>query len=218
MPRGFGLAPIETAQFEQSVSTASQELRREILFETSHAPEPAIGPGTETMLEDGALVFGAGRSFNEIPLVRPISRLLISLCLFFLSPALFQSTAIAQCANAANGPEETMGCWSDTLSGWPHITVHSSLLPDGRHLAWGRVEQSAADNATIWDPTYPWDYSTGADNSGAFTAASFPASDYNTSGSTNPPVIDALNSNYDVNLFCGGHTFLPDGPLRLPGP
>jgi hypothetical protein len=83
-----------------------------------------------------------------------------------------------------------MGCWSDTLSGWPDIAIHAALLPDGTHISWGHVEQSAADNATIWNPT-----------SGALTAAPFPA----------------VNTNYDVNLFCSGHAFLSDGRLLVVG-
>ncbi len=162
---------------------------------------PAVGLGAVITLGGVAWCYGAIRSLMEFPPIRPISRLLISLCILFLSQALFQSAALAQCANAANGPRETMGCWSDTLSNWPLVAIHAHLLPDGTYLTWGRVEQSLADNATIWDPTYPWDFTPGADNSGASTDAHFPA----------------VNTNYDTNLFCSGHTFLPDGRLLVVG-
>jgi len=111
-----------------------------------------------------------------------------------------------------------MGCWSDILSnadGWPLVSIHSSLLPDGRIISWGRIEQAAADNATIWDWNTPWNF--GASNAAAFTNVYFPATTYDTSGSTNPPNVDVVHSNYDVNLFCAGHTLLPDGRLLVVG-
>ncbi len=117
---------------------------------------------------------------------------MIFLSFLLLTHGPFQPETLAQatCVDATAGPAEDKGCWSATLTGWPLVAIHTHLLPDGRVIAWGRVEQSAEDNATIWDPAFPWDFTGGADNSGAFTNAYFPSATYNTSGNTNPPVID----------------------------
>ena len=148
-----------------------------------------------------------------------VPRLMIPLSLVLLSLGVAQTEPLAQtqCDTAAHPNRDTKGCWSKTLTNWPMVAIHASLLPDGKVLAWGRVEQDAADNATIWDPSFPWDFTNGADNSGAFTNVYFPASTYDTSGSTNPPIVDTVNSNYDVNPFCSGHVFLPDGRLFVVG-
>ena len=84
--------------------------------------------------------------------------------------------------------------------GWPLVSIHSHLLPDGGIISWGRIEQAATDNATIWDWNIPWNF--GVSNSAAFKNVYFSFSIY---------------SNYDANLFCGGHTILPDGRLLVAG-
>ena len=135
----------------------------------------------------------------------------LCLGLISLTLGLFSSDAQAQtCTQALNGPTNTMGCWSDILSnadGWPLVTIHSHLLPDGRILHWGHIKHGATDNATIWDRNIPWNF--GVSNSAAFKNVYFPAS-------TNPPTT-TVNSNYDVNLFCAGHTSLPDGRVLVAG-
>ena len=121
-------------------------------------------------------------------------------CLFLilipLTLGLPSSSAQAQtCTQFLNGPTDTMGCWSDVLSnadGWPLVAIHSNLLPDGRIISWGRIEEAAADNATIWDWNTPWNF--GVSNSAAFKEVYFPATTYDTGGSTNPPNIDTRPS------------------------
>lgn len=151
--------------------------------------------------------------------LRSLRRNSLCLGLISLTLGLFCPDAQAQtCTQALNGPANTMGCWSDVLSnadGWPLVAIHSSLLPDGRIISWGRIEEAASDNATIWDRNIPWNF--GVSNGAAFKNVYFPAATYDTSGSTNPPNINTVNSNYDVNLFCAGHTFLPDGRLLVAG-
>ena len=101
---------------------------------------------------------------------------MVFLSFLLLTHGPFQLEALAQttCVNATAGSAEDKGCWSDTLAGWPLVAIHAHLLPDGRVIAWSRVEQGADDNATIWDPAFPWDFTGGADNSGTFTNAYFP--------------------------------------------
>ena len=88
---------------------------------------------------------------------------LIALSVGLLSQIFFQPAAQAQCVNAANGPKETLGCWSEILQDWPGGAIQSNLLPDGTVAFWGRPEQSATDNANIWDPNFAWDFTPGAD-------------------------------------------------------
>jgi galactose oxidase len=80
-----------------------------------------------------------------------------------------------------------------------NVCVHASLLPNGKVLYWGRrsdVTASLNEQKTlpyIWDPSKP-----------------------SCNSSTAMP--QPLNkSNQDVNLFCSGHCFQPDGKLLVVG-
>lgn len=87
------------------------------------------------------------------------------------------------------------GLWSPVF-GLPNVAIHASVLHTGQVLMWGRrgaPEQSLDVHETqpfLWDPT-----------SGQLTAAGSPAS------------LDGT----PVNLFCSGHSFLPDGRLLIVG-
>jgi galactose oxidase len=91
-------------------------------------------------------------------------------------------------ANAACAAVASMGQWSDTLS-WPIVAIHSHLLPNGQVLTWGR------EHATVDGYTIPPGKFNGIPNiwnpaTGTFT------------------FVDA-----HADLFCSGHSFLPDGRL-----
>ncbi len=102
---------------------------------------------------------------------------------------LFLLAALPGITAGQTGPA-AIGQWGplQTLSTVP---VHISVLPDGRLLYWGR-DKNPADQ---WDiggssMTYTWDPATGA-------TLTIP--------------------NTTTNLFCSGHSFLPDGRLLVSG-
>ena len=87
----------------------------------------------------------------------------------------------------------TSGQWS-TLQPWKDVPVHLSVLPDGRLLYWGRdkrpsdtFDEAGRSNTFIFDPFYPEISST------------------------------RVEPNTTTNLFCSGHSFLPDGKLLVSG-
>jgi hypothetical protein len=88
-----------------------------------------------------------------------------------------------------------VGRW-DPMFPLPNVAIHTHVLPDGKVLFWGRRDDpngSMNEHACtphVWDPT------TG------------------TSTSTPRPT---LADGTTVNLFCSGHTFLPDGRLLVAG-
>ena len=95
---------------------------------------------------------------------------------------------------AANPPVQgfnQIGKWDPTLFTLDTVPVHISLLPDQRLLYWGR-DKNPLDQ---WDKagscmTYTWN-----------------------------PVTNAKSTipNNTTNLFCSGHSFLPDGRLLVTG-
>ena len=84
-----------------------------------------------------------------------------------------------------------IGKWNTTLFTLDTVPVHISLLPDERLLYWGR-DKNPVDH---WDRagsclTYTWNPITNAKSTIA---------------------------NITTNLFCSGHSFLPDGRLLVTG-
>ena len=83
---------------------------------------------------------------------------------------------------------------------WPNVPIHVHVLPNGKVLFWGRREWKAENtapaqgldphncNPRIWNP-----------------------------GDTNPATAFTVLPKLDFNLFCSGHTFLPDGRLLIAG-
>jgi hypothetical protein len=98
-------------------------------------------------------------------------------------------------AIAANDPTQRylVGQWSD-LYDWPVVAIHTSLLANGKVLAWdslgdlpsGSYPAQNYTRATLWDPIT--NQHTSVDNS--------------TTG---------------YNLFCSGHAHLPDGKIYIAG-
>lgn len=80
-------------------------------------------------------------------------------------------------------PVASTGQWAAPIT-WPVLAIHTSLLPNGNVLTWGRSDRQPV----IWTPPATFG------GSGAFVSA--------------PETSD---------LFCSGHTFLPDGRLLVAG-
>jgi galactose oxidase len=80
----------------------------------------------------------------------------------------------------------------------PNVAIHAHVLPNGEVLMWGR--RSGTDPNESLDEhfctPFVWDPATGA-----------------TRDTPQPKLADGTT----VNLFCSGHTFLPDGRLLVAG-
>lgn len=88
-----------------------------------------------------------------------------------------------------------VGRW-DPMFPLPNVAIHTHVLPDGKVLFWGRRDDpNGSMNEHVCTP-HVWDPTTG------------------TSTSTPRPT---LADGTTVNLFCSGHTFLPDGRLLVAG-
>jgi len=91
---------------------------------------------------------------------------------------------------------KNVGQWDPKFS-LPNVAIHAHLLPNGKVLFWGRRDQPTDGldehfcTPQIWDPA---------------TRTTTPT--------PKPTVADGRTT---VNLFCSGHTFLPDGRLLVAG-
>jgi hypothetical protein len=113
-----------------------------------------------------------------------------------IPPAMEAESSSASKKSATQDNRSVVGEWGP-LQTWNHIPgkvtvpVHINLLPDGRVLYWGR------DKATT-DP-------------------------FDVEGRCNTFIWDSLHNitklipNNTTNLFCSGHSFLPDGRLLVSG-
>jgi galactose oxidase len=96
---------------------------------------------------------------------------------------------------AATDPKE-VGRW-DRKFDLPNVAIHTHLLPNGKVLFWGRRDQPNLTldehfcTPQIWDPA--------------------------TRTTTPTPKPTLADGRTTVNLFCSGHTFLPDGRLLVAG-
>ncbi|KAK0625801.1 hypothetical protein B0T14DRAFT_508603 [Immersiella caudata] len=95
---------------------------------------------------------------------------------------------------------ETVGRWSQPFE-LSNVAVHISLLPNGKVLYWGRrTDPKSTDPATfdeLWTKAFVWD----------------PATKTSIPTANEPLGVDGRT----VNLFCAGHSFLPDGTLLIAG-
>jgi galactose oxidase len=107
--------------------------------------------------------------------------------------------APAQTLAAAADPAK-VGLWSEPFP-LKNVAIHAHLLPTGKILYWGRRKEfGSVQFDTLNDhacQTYILDPDTGQSRETA-----------------NQPV---LRDGSTVNLFCSGHTFLPDGRLLVVG-
>ncbi|KAK3352195.1 hypothetical protein B0T25DRAFT_517523 [Lasiosphaeria hispida] len=95
---------------------------------------------------------------------------------------------------------ESVGQWSQPFE-LSNVAVHASLLPNGKVLYWGRRE-----NPKSTDPATLDEHSTKAFVWDPVAKTSIPTANEPRDTNGNP-----------VNLFCSGHSFLPDGTLLIAG-
>ncbi len=108
-------------------------------------------------------------------------RLVVVVCLLAAACGTPPEEPIAVAEGSLN--EATLGSWSAPTT-WPFVAIHTSVLPNGKVLSWGRTDEHHTPSASLWDPA---------------TATLTPV------------------PNHDTNLFCAGHSFLPDGRLLVTG-
>jgi hypothetical protein len=83
-------------------------------------------------------------------------------------------------------PEAAVGQWDPPVD-WDIVPLHMHLLPTGKVLAWGKLEQDGSmGNPRLWDP-----------------AIGLPTT--------------AITVRNDTMLFCAGHAFMADGRLMVSG-
>jgi alpha-amylase len=101
----------------------------------------------------------------------------------------------ARIPGQASAPEK-VGRW-DPVFALPNVAIHSHLLPNGKVLFWGRRDHPG-DRLDVHECTpQVWDPVTGQ-----------------TTPTPQPKLGDGTTT---INLFCSGHTFLPDGRLLVVG-
>ncbi len=113
----------------------------------------------------------------------------------FTLAATYTSTPIF--AESLPGPDPgAVGRWSEIID-LPNVAIHTHVLPTGKVLFWGRrINPTDSVDIQACEP-FLWDPSTRTSNPTA-----------------NRP---ALADGTPVNIFCSGHTFLPDGRLLVVG-
>jgi hypothetical protein len=84
-----------------------------------------------------------------------------------------------------------LGQWSPVYN-WPCVSIHTHLLPDGKVLSW--ADDDTATRNAGFTKTYVVDVPVDG-----------------------PPGASIYIPNTTTNLFCSGHTFLPDGRLITTG-
>ena len=99
--------------------------------------------------------------------------------------------AFARPAEAAPSPS-SVGAWSPVYA-WPNIGIHLHLLPNGKVLSWDEGKRPSRQLPGSVD-AYVVDVPAGQPPGGAVKAP-----------------------NGKTDLFCSGHTFLPDGRLFVSG-
>lgn len=107
---------------------------------------------------------------------------------------------------------DVRGEWGPVIP-LPNVAVHAHLLPTGRVLMWGRRDRP--DQSLDTDPPSPLQQN--GQNAPAATSTPF-VWDPTTQDVTKTPIPthgDAART--PANLFCSGHSFLPDGRLLVAG-
>ena len=110
------------------------------------------------------------------------------------------AAAVVQTPNAG-----TIGQWNPALIPFATVPVHISLLANGKILYWGRDKELIHNNQTNQDELQDV---TGRSNAYVIDPQFF----FN-----NPLANTATYANTNTNLFCSGHSFLPDGRLMVTG-
>lgn len=95
--------------------------------------------------------------------------------------------------STATDPSIT-GAWSGVYT-WPCVAIHLHLLPDGNILTWADDDSVMPDRLADFSKAFVVSIPTDVQPSTTFTEV----------------------DNRVTNLFCAGHTFLPDGRLLVVG-
>ena len=99
-------------------------------------------------------------------------------------------------ANRAAADPKEVGRWDPKFT-LPNVAIHTHLLPNGKVLFWGRRDQPNQSLDEHFCTPHIWDPATGK-----------------TTPTPQPKLADGQTT---VNLFCSGHTFLPNGQLLVAG-
>ncbi|HEX5733817.1 MAG TPA: galactose oxidase-like domain-containing protein [Blastocatellia bacterium] len=114
-------------------------------------------------------------------------------------------------ASVAQAAAYTQGQFSPVID-LPVVPIHTSVLPDGRVLFWGRDKWVVHGTpVTCCNSNY-----TGPDGLGGWKVGD--EIGFVSASIWNPKTgsLESVN-NYNTNLFCSGHSFLPDGRLFVTG-
>jgi hypothetical protein len=107
---------------------------------------------------------------------------------------LVQASGAPARAQAAGPPPSEAGAWSPVYA-WPKVAIHLHLLPNGKVLTWSDDDVPGLKDR---NPGFAKAY-----------VVDVPA------GQRPGAVVEVFNN--ETNLFCSGHTFLPDGRLFVTG-
>jgi galactose oxidase len=121
----------------------------------------------------------------------------------YTAPAVFtRDTALRSMPAAPVGDPAEFGQWSQIIP-LANVPIHTHVLPTGKVLFWGRRNPPGtadfpslnqhATQALVWDPANPHAEAKATGNKPADSQGKL------------------------INLFCSGHTFLPDGRLMVTG-
>jgi galactose oxidase len=97
--------------------------------------------------------------------------------------------------DAEDSAEAYLGRW-DQVFELPNVAIHTSVLPNGKVLFWGRRDHPTGSMHEHQCTPYVWDPKT---------------------GELTPTPQPRRADGTKVNLFCSGHAFLPDGRLLVVG-
>jgi galactose oxidase len=96
------------------------------------------------------------------------------------------------------------GQWAAVFT-LPNVAIHTHVLPNGRVLMWGRRDTNDLDDHVctpfVWDPKDPTE----------------PPNPMNPTAPPTAKTTDTIPKQLQLNLFCSGHAFLPDGRLLVVG-
>jgi galactose oxidase len=113
----------------------------------------------------------------------------------FTLSATYTSTPVFAEPLPAQDPN-VAGQWSEIIA-LPNVAIHAHVLPTGKVLFWGRrVNPTDSVDVQACEP-FVWD----------------PATRMSTPTANRP----TLANGTPINIFCSGHTFLPDGRLLVVG-
>jgi hypothetical protein len=108
--------------------------------------------------------------------------------LALFSPLLERAVTVSAIAPSQGDPS-VAGAWSGPFD-WGLVVIHSHVLPNGKVLFWTRDKTAQGGDVLGSTQARVWDPATG---------------------------IFTLVPNPTTNLFCSGHSFLPDGRLLVSG-